>query len=133
MIPPTPSRPVAPLPIWWVFWFAMTTGLVVQYFFLGQNPSASPGTLNYIAFAPLVLSLIIRFAVLPRMKTKQKAFPLFVVGLATAEACGLFGLILGGPHRDTFFVIGLVLMLIYIPLFARNYDGGGNSSPFSQP
>lgn len=132
MITPPPSRPVAPIPIWWVLWLAMTAGLIVQCFVLTQNPAAASGTLNYIALAPLVISLIIRFAVLPRMKTKQKAFPLFVVGLATAEACGLFGLILGGPHRDWFFAAGLVLLLIYIPFFARNYDGGGKPNPFQQ-
>ncbi|HEY9249603.1 MAG TPA: hypothetical protein VIO38_10740 [Rariglobus sp.] len=111
----------------------MTNGLIIQRFFLGRSSIAAPADsagLAYIALAPLVVSALIRFIVLPRLKTKQKAFPLFIVGLGTGEACGLLGLLLGGGSRDALFAAGLIMLLLYIPLFARNYDGGGNSSPF---
>ena len=129
--PTSPKSPVAPIIVWWVLWFAMTNGLILQRVFLGRGLHDA-GDLGFIAVIPLVMSAVIRFVVLPRMKTKQKALPLFLAGLATAEACGLIGVLLGGEHRDPLFGAGLVMMLLYIPLFARNYDTGGNSSPFRQ-
>lgn len=122
---PSPTPPAAPLVVWWVLWFAMTNGLILQRLFLGGNPASDQVTLGYIALGPLVVSAIIRFVVLPRMKTKQKAFPLFVAGLATAEACGLMGLFLGGGNRDTFVIAGVGMLLAYAPLFARKYDCDG--------
>ena len=130
LIPRQTSAP--PVLVWWVLWFAMTNGLILLRVFLANELGEDFGALAFIAVVPLVLSALIRFLLLPRMKTKLKAFPVFIVGLATAEACGLLGVLLGGENRDTLFGAGLVMLLLYIPLFARNYDGGGNSSPFRQ-
>jgi hypothetical protein len=127
---PTHTRPSVPLLIWWVLWFAMTNGLIIQRIFIFKNADAASDGLGFIAIIPLLVSVGIRFLLLPRLTTKQKAFPIFVAGLATAEACGLLGVILGGEHRDALFGAGLVMLMLYIPLFARNYDGGGNTSPF---
>ena len=109
------TPPVAPLLVWWVFWFSMTTGLIMQRVFLGSQTHAASAGIVYIALAPLAVSAAIRFWVLPRMKTRAKAFPVFVAGMATAEACGLIGVILGGEHRDTVAGIGLGMLLAYIP------------------
>lgn len=108
----------------------MTNGLVIQRAFLAKGLGSDSSPLAFIAVIPLVVSAGIRFFLLPRMKTKQKAFPIFVVGLATAEASGLVGLFLGGGDRDVFVIAGLVMLLLHAPLFARNYDGGGDTSPF---
>ena len=133
-LPPVPpARPAAPLLVWWVLWFALINGLIIQRVFLVPSlksaPAGSDG-IAYIALGPLVVSALIRFLLLPRLKTKAKAFPFFVAGLAMSEACGILGLFLGGGYRDTFVGIGLGMMIAYIPFFARRYDGGGNSSPF---
>ena len=133
MTTPTAAKPpAAPLLVWWILWFAMTTGLILQRVVIGSKVNVSSNTIGYIALAPLVISALIRFLVLPRLKTKAKAFPFFVAGLATAEACGLTGLFLGGSHRDPIFAVGLGMLLAYVPIFVRNYDGGGNTSPFRQ-
>lgn len=131
---PTSQRPpAAPLLIWWIFWLGLTAGLVAQRVFLKLDTGTPAAALGYIALAPLAVSAVIRFLVLPRMKIRAKAFPIFVVGMATAEACGLLGLVLGGEHRDTFVGIGLGMLLIYAPFFARNYDdGGGHSHSFRE-
>lgn len=132
MTPATSKPPAAPLLVWWILWFALTNGLIIQRLFLGKALSEESGTLAFFALAPLLVSAGIRFGLLPRMKTKQKAFPIFIVGLATSEACGLLGIFLGGEHKDALFGAALVMLLLYAPLFARNYDGGGNSNAFRQ-
>lgn len=127
---PSSKTPAPPLLVWWVVWFALTNGLIIQRLFLGKSLGENPGTLGFVAIVPLIVSAGIRFLLLPRLKTPAKAFPVFVVGLATAEACGLLGIFLGGANKDALFGAGLVMLLLYAPLFVRNYDGGGNSSPF---
>jgi hypothetical protein len=129
VVPPPPSPPLL---IWWILWFAMTNGLIVQRFFLAKGFNDGDGSLALVAIAPLLVSAGIRFLLLPRMKTKLKAFPIFIVGLATAEACGLLGIFLGGTHIDELFGASLVMLLLYAPLFARRYDGGGSVDAFRQ-
>lgn len=71
--------------------------------------------------APLFVSIIIRWLVLPRYHDLRRAFPMFIVGLALAEACGLLGVFLGGPYHDDLFVLGVLGMAQYMPFFAKGY------------
>ena len=75
--------------------------------------------LNLAGIVPLFVSVVIRWLVLPRFTDLLRAFPVFIVGLALAEACGLMGIFLGGPYRDSLFVLGVLGVTSYVPLFAK--------------
>ncbi len=115
----------ARLLIWWAIW-AWTLGfLLVLYFFLGfgkplpANADTSELPRNLMAIVPLFISIVIRWLVLPRYTEERRALVLFIAGLALAETCGLLGLFLGGPYRDSLWVLGLLAVGQYMPFYAK--------------
>lgn len=123
--PTQSSNPAAKqlLLIWWIMWAAILAGLLGIYFVLGRGPvKASPDKnvlLNLVGLVPLFVSIVIRWLVLPRFDSLQRAFPIYIVGLALAEACGILGIFLGGPFRDDLFVLGVLGVTQFVPVFAR--------------
>ena len=99
--------------IWWVIWAAILGGLVVIYLTLGRTKPLPPATAQdplqgLIGIVPLFISIVIRWLVLPRSTDPVRAFVLFVVGISLAEGCGLLGIFLGGPYRDSLFLLGVL-------------------------
>jgi hypothetical protein len=110
--------------VWWVVWVANVNGLVVLYFILGGQmdvtESFARGALAS-GLGALALSCLLRWVVMPRQQDATKALVTFIIGAATAEACGIIGLLLGGQYRFEMFVLGLVGLLQWIPLFAGKF------------
>jgi hypothetical protein len=111
----------AQLFVWWIIWGAILSALIVIYLFLGRRP-VEPAAVGKVfpdlaGLIPLFVSIVIRWLVLPRYTDATRALPLFVVGLALAEACGILGIFLGGPYRDDLFVLGVLGVLQFAPLF----------------
>ena len=124
MLPgPDAQRQTARLTIFWIIWGSILTGLVVIYLLFGRGPVkptvASELPMNLVGVVPLFISIVVRWLVLPRCHELMRAFPVFIVGLALAEACGLMGIFLGGPYRESLFVLGVLGVTSYVPLFAR--------------
>jgi hypothetical protein len=124
MLPgPDAQRQKAQLLIWWIIWGAVLGGLFVFYAVLGRGPvKPSPAGdlfVNLAGIVPLFVSIVIRWLVLPRYDELKRAFPLYIVGLALAEGCGLLGLVLGGPYRDDLFVLGVLGVAQFVPIFAK--------------
>ncbi len=124
MIPgPDAQRVKAQLMIFWIIWGSILTGLVVIYVVLGQGPVkpvvAADLPINLVGIVPLFISIVVRWLVLPRCNGIKGVFPLFIIGLANAEACGLTGIFLGGPYRDSLFVLGVLGVTSYVPVFAQ--------------
>ena len=113
--------------VWWVIWAAILNGLVMIYYFLGRGPAepAADGDIlvNLIGLVPLFVSIVIRWLVLPRFTDLKRALVLYIVGLALAEACGLLGIFLGGPYRDDLFVLGVLGVAQFVPLFLGRHLG----------
>lgn len=109
--------------IFWIIWGSILSGLVVIYVFLGQGPVkpvvAADLPMNLAGLVPLFVSIVIRWLVLPRCNGIKWAFLLFIIGLANAEACGLMGIFIGGPYRDSLFMLGVLGVTSYVPLFAK--------------
>jgi hypothetical protein len=121
MIPDPKLR--AQVLVWWILWAAILSGLVIIYLVMGRGPLKPAVTAdlikNLIGIVPLFLSIIIRWLVLPRFDNLVRALPVYIIGLGLAEACGLLGIFLGGPYRDSLFVLGVLAVTSYVPLFAR--------------
>ena len=111
----------------WITWSAISIGVIVLYFNFGQRPYGpeqpitAPSALALVGLGPLVASIALRWLLLPRMPSAQKRFPLFIVGLALAEACGILGIFLGGEHKDTLFTLSLLGLAQYFPAFLPSF------------
>jgi hypothetical protein len=125
MIPgPDAQRIKTRLMVWWTIWGAVLAGLIVIYYFLGRGPqeTAAPGAnplANLLGLVPLFISIIIRWLVLPRSAAPGPAFVMFIIGLSLAESCGILGIFLGGPYREDLFVLGVLGIGQFVPLYAR--------------
>jgi hypothetical protein len=120
------QRERAPLTLWWLLWGGVLAGLVLIYLGLGRGPVKPPAAgvhplAGLTGFLPLFVSIVIRWLVMPRFSSLARAFPMFIVGLALAEACGLLGIFLGGAYRDQLFLLGVLGIVQYLPFFARRY------------
>ena len=124
---PDPERLRAQLLIWWIIWAAILSGLLMIYFFLGRgrpvpvNLPPEKSLTGLVGLLPLFVSIVIRWLVLPRYAEPGRAFVMFIIGLALAEACGLLGIFLGGPYRDELFILGVLGIVQFVPFFARQY------------
>lgn len=120
--PPTPDPPrLRQLQlVYWIIWGGVLAGLLVIYLVFGRRPvpeevAARQALTGLIGFAPLFVSVVIRWLVLPKFTDATRALPLFIAGLALAEMCGLLGIFLGGPYRDDFALLGLLGVVQYLP------------------
>ncbi len=118
------QRIKARLLVWWIVWGSILTGLVLIYFFLvGGKPLPAPSANNsltgLIGVVPLFVSIVLRWLVLPRATDPNRAFVSFIIGVVLAEACGILGIFLGGPYRDSLFVLGVLGITQYVPFYAK--------------
>ena len=112
------------LRVWWIVWAAILTGLVLIYAALAHGKPLPPVSKEnplqgLIGIVPLFVSIVLRWLVLPRATDPNRAFVLFVAGLALAEGCGILGTFLGGPYRDSLFVLGVLGVAQYVPFYAK--------------
>jgi hypothetical protein len=128
---PAAPRRRARLMVWWIIWAGVLGGLVMIYVFLGRTPqprrSPQESLTGLVGLGPLFLSVVTRWLVLPRFRTADRALPVFIVGLAMAEGCGILGIFLGGPYRDDLFLLGVLGILQFVPLFAGKLDAPASS------
>ncbi len=117
---PLPKSP-APV-IWWIMWIAITAGLIAIYVALRHTaPSTPPAALRYVPLVPFAAAVLVRWFVLPRFTEGARVFPLFIVGLALAESCGVLGIFLTPDLAPTYFVLGLFGLILFAPFFASRY------------
>ena len=121
-----PNEAKQRLTVWWILWAAFQIGIFVIYHFLSrtsaqpQPPSAASAT--WLAgFAPFFVSTIIRWGVLPRVARAQAAFPLFIIGIAMAEASCFLGLFIFPAHQQELFMLSVLGIFQFVPCFARRY------------
>ena len=120
--------------VWWTLWFALLSGVVIQYAILSKNSvTAEPLSLNspllLACLAPFTLSMIIRWVLLPRAKNATTALPIYLVGMVMAEATCLLGIFLAPGHQQPLFIASVVGIFQYIPVFAQRLIQAGNQSP----
>jgi hypothetical protein len=133
MMPGYDERKIkARLLVWWACWAASLGGVILIYFVIvGDKPLPPVSRENPLqglaGFVPLFLSVVIRWLVLPRATEPNRALVLFIAGLGLGESCGLLGIFLGGPYRDSLFVLGVLGIVQYVPFYARKlFDPKGS-------
>jgi hypothetical protein len=142
---PAPAPPAAAPAtlVWWIIWFSILNGLIVVYVVLGPKGSSSPSSapveiswLTYLTLVPLLLSIGLRWVLLPRVTQKQTALVVFIVGLALAEGSGYLGIFLGKSATQGIVTLSLLGILQWAPLFARRFyepSGKENAYGLRQP
>jgi hypothetical protein len=118
--------------VWWILWVGILNGLMLIYYFIGRNepsPGVAESLVNFTGLVPLAASVSARWLVLARVRQRQLAFVIFVVGLALADGAGVLAIFLGGPHKKEVFTLALLGVLQWAPVFAGRFgsDGPGPS------
>ncbi len=125
----TPRGNTAQPIIFWILWFAILSGLLIMQFFAGGGiPSGSdqgegPVLIQTFALVLAAASLIVRFAVIPRLEELQKKLPAMIVGLALAEGIGIIGMF-AVPHQygaTRLFMLGISIICVVIsaPVYVK--------------
>ncbi len=116
----------AQMTVWWVLWAAFQIAIFIYYHFLGNTgvqprPQRVDSFIWLAGFAPLTISAIVRWLVLPRTRDAQSALPLFIVGIAMAEATCFLGLFIFPAHRQELFIWSAIGVFQFIPYFVPRY------------
>lgn len=116
--PPTAAQQLV---VFWVLWAAFLGGVCVQYFFLqNKKPPAGDETSAWIAAVlPVVVSIIIRWNVLPRAQTAPQALPLMIIGIALAESTVFLGIFLFPAHQWVLFLAAFFGIAQHAPVYAQ--------------
>ncbi|HEX8310627.1 MAG TPA: hypothetical protein VF614_04860, partial [Chthoniobacteraceae bacterium] len=111
--------------MFWILWLSFAGGIFVIYHFIAPKASVilpRPDELPWVLGAvPFLFSAIIRWVLLPRAQDASKALPLFIIGIAMAEATMMLGLFLFRSHHRDLFILSVFGVLQFIPLFARRF------------
>ncbi len=110
--------PVAQPAVFWIIWATLLVGVFVIGGIFGDREPAG-GVPWIIALGPLVAGLLVRFFLIPRIPTRGKVFPVFIMGLALCESCGVLGVFLASEQRETLLLLSLLGIVTYMPTFVR--------------
>lgn len=102
-------------------------GLCQIYYFLGNAAPAHPvhnPTSPFVAalgLLPVAASILVRWVILPRISEARQAFPIFILGIALAEASCFIGLFVFPAYKEAFFAFSLLGIAQFVPVFASRY------------
>jgi len=111
--------------VWLVLWAAFQGGIFTIYHFVaGPAPAQSSvlePTLWLVGIAPFLVSVIIRFLVMPRLKSIAFALPCFIVGVGLAEFSCFLGIFFFPSHQRDLFILSAIGIFQFIPFYAPRY------------
>lgn len=115
--------------IFWIIWFAIFNGLfILQFFAAGGFPSGSnEGDVPLWAVAVpaglLVVAMVIRFLVIPKISSIVALLPAMIIGLALSEGIGILGMFALGKEfpetRMALFITSVCAVVAYMPIYAN--------------
>jgi FtsH-binding integral membrane protein len=113
----------AQLLMWWVIWFGILSSLLGFHFVMPPIDTGLAPTVAFVGLVPLTVSAVIRWVVLPKVTDLRVGLVLFLVGLGSAEACGLLGKFTGGENAESLLLLGLLGVVQFMPTFAARQFG----------
>ncbi|GEM_PF-6883533 len=131
------------LPLW-LIWFALLQGSVIIVFLLsGGIPNlnfsltASTDLLSFIAFIPIIISLIARIAILPKIdiSNAQALLVTTIIGCSLAEGAVIMTLLLNKQLElisSLALISAFIALLSYIPLYLNKSPKTPQNKSFYQ-
>ncbi len=107
----------------WVVWLVMLSSVIFQLVFIWPNFGAQEQALPPLAILPMVMAPIgiavfVRWFVIPGVTTAQAVLTASIIGLAMGESLAIYGVFLFPDYFKPLFVISVLMILQYIPLYA---------------
>lgn len=114
-----PPSPAQQLIVFWVLWLSFLVGVCVQYHFLHSKEAVAPDESQQwlAALAPVLVSMILRWNVLPRITEVQKALTVMVVGVALAESAMFIGIFIFAAHQWELFLAAFFGIAQHAPVY----------------
>jgi hypothetical protein len=112
--------------VWWVLWGSLLLGVFQAYYFIAypKTPPPPQNSDNFLGLFPLatiLASCAIRWLWLPRIAHPSRALPIYILGLALAEACVFLGIFVVPAYQQEFFFLGILGLAQFVPIFAGRY------------
>jgi hypothetical protein len=120
----------------WIFWgcsfcilFRVISDSLFQGFSGGGFKPDSFGDL-LLPMAAVATSLVLRFNVLPRVRSPFRQALIFVGGVALVEFAGMTGqfLVRTGGSRSAAVLLSLVCLCLHAPVYGADSNSGGQDS-----
>jgi hypothetical protein len=130
-VKPLGSQPNSPkASVFWIIWFAIFNGLFILLFLAaggipkGSNEGDVPMGIIGLAALLTVVSVAIRFLLIPKIKDPGKLLPVMILGLALAEAIGIIGMFAVGREfpetRIALFVTSVSVVTVFAPVYVHS-------------
>jgi len=115
--------------IMWVLWFAMFQSAFVYHFIIGdgfprgENAAEPMATWLWgLCLGPIVAATIVRWWVIPRLKTPASQLVGLIVGMSLAETAIFFEIFLIGPdypqNQIAVLMVAIVGLIQFVPSYA---------------
>ncbi len=114
---PAPPKKI----VFWAIWAALSWSVVVYRVFLpgvvGESNSMPAVMMWPFLLVPAAIAIVCRWVVIPKQKQLPQQLVTSIIGLAMAESISFYGLFLFTPQLDLFFVVSLIMVLQFMPIY----------------
>jgi hypothetical protein len=107
--------------VWWLFCVCLLMGILTLSIFISSRGSQQEvqSLVKYLPLVPLAVSVGVRFGLIPRLKTRARVFPFYILSIGMADACAILGLFVVPSMRETYVVLGVLGLLLAAPWYAQ--------------
>lgn len=116
--------------IFWIIWFAIFAGMPVIYYTAVPKPTEGAeeveqvySLFTFIAIAACSISMIIRWLVIPRMKTHEQLLQAMIMGVALAEGAGIIAMFVVPveqvSEKSLMLSMSVACLLLSAPIYAK--------------
>ncbi|MEP4078575.1 hypothetical protein [Haloferula sp.] len=121
--------------VFWIIWFSLFSGMFMILQFAGGGWPSGDNTEAYLSnpmfWIPIgmfAVSQVVRWFVLPMLKTPQAMLPPAIIGMAMAEGTMILALFLLPKGmvegKQILIILGFLGVLSFAPVYLMKRDGG---------
>ena len=122
------EQPAKPF-VFWIIWFSILQGFFIILFFAaggipeGVNEEPAPTGIVAVCGGLALLAMVIRFVVIPKIKSLAQLMPAMIIGLVFSEAVGFIAMfVLGDKVPETqksLFIVCVSCLVAYAPVYVN--------------